>query len=283
MQVTARRLQISARNSAFQVFDSLRTNRQKRQALRQFLVEGVVPVDRALGHGWRVESILVPAATSRSRWAADAIARSSPDRIYEIAPPLFAELSGKDEPSELILVVHRPDDDLGRIPVGPDLLVVVCDRPSSPGNLGTIIRSCDSLGAHGLVSTGHGVDLYAPSTITASRGSLFALPSIQQRSPADVADWISGVRAGRPECQVVGTDEEGTIVVEDCDLTRPTVLVCGNETSGMSRAFRELCDLTVRIPIGGSASSLNVAVAAGIVLYERSRQRRRGNVRQNSE
>jgi 23S rRNA (uridine2479-2'-O)-methyltransferase len=156
-------------------------------------------------------------------------------------------------------------------------MVVVCDRPSSPGNLGTIVRSCDSLGAHGVVTTGHGVDMYAPATITASRGSIFAVPVVQRSSPADVAPWIDSARTACPGLQVVGSDEQGSVVVEACDWTRPTMLVCGNEATGLSRAWREQCETIVRIPIGGSASSLNVGVAVSIVLYERSRQLRQAS------
>jgi len=270
-----KRLRISTRNAAFQVFESLLTNRHKRLSLGQFLVEGVQPIDRALVHGgWQVTDALVRAAPAPSRWAEDAIRRAAPERVYEISAPLLAELSGKSESSELILAVRRPPDDLGRLPVRPDLMVVACDRPTSPGNLGTIVRSCDSLGAHGVVTTGHGVDAYAPATITASRGSLFAVPAVHCASPADVAEWIAAARAIYPSFQVIGSDEQGSVIVEACDLTRPTILVCGNETTGMSRAWRELCDAIVRVPIGGSASSLNVGVAASIVLYERTRQMR---------
>jgi TrmH family RNA methyltransferase len=270
-----KRLRLSSRNAAFQVFDSLRSNRQKRLSLEQFLVEGVQPIERALAHGgWQVTDALVRAAPAPSRWAADAIARAAPERVYEVSAPLLAELSGKAESSELLLVLRRPPDDLARLPTRSDLMLVACDRPSSPGNLGTIVRSCDALGAHGVVTTGHGVDIYAPATITASRGSLFAVPAVYCGSPTEVAKWIATVRGAHPALQVVGSDEQGSVIVEACDLTRPTILVCGNETAGMSRTWRELCDVIVRIPIGGSASSLNVGTAASIVLYERTRQLR---------
>jgi TrmH family RNA methyltransferase len=268
-------LRISSRNAAFQVFESLRTNRHKRLSLGKFLVEGVQPIERALADGgWPATDALIRTAPPPSRWAVDAIRRAAPERVFEVSAPLLGELSGKSESSELLLVLRRPPDDLARLPLRSDLMVVVCDRPSSPGNLGTTVRSCDSLGAHGVVTTGHGVDVYAPATITASRGSLFAVPTVQCASPADVAEWIGTVRETYPSLQVVGSDEQGSVVVEACDLTRPTILVCGNETTGRSRGWRELCDTIVRSPLGGSASSLNVGVSASIVLYERTRQLR---------
>ena len=147
------------------------------------------------------------------------------------------------------------------------------DRPGNPGNLGTLIRSCDALGASGLVVTGHAVDLYDPATITASRGSIFALPVVQAASHAEVLQWVASVRERLGRCDLVGTDEHADTDLAAHDFTAPTVLVVGNETHGLSRAYRDACDAVVRIPMSGSASSLNVSVAASIAIYEVVRQR----------
>jgi TrmH family RNA methyltransferase len=90
-----------------------------------------------------------------------------------------------------------------------------------------------------------------------------------------VLDWLADVRAAGVPVRVVGTDESGQFDVADHDLTGPTLFVVGNETNGMSTAWREACDVVVRIPIGGAASSLNAANAATVVLYEAGRQRAR--------
>jgi TrmH family RNA methyltransferase len=193
-----------------------------------------------------------------------------------MATDLVAALSGKDEPSELIAVARMREATLAGLPLGPGLLVVVVDRPSSPGNLGTIVRSADALGAHAVVTTGHGADVYEPAAVTASRGSLFAVPVVRAGSSTDVLAFIARARAALGSCRLAGADEQGAVDLADCDLTGPTVIVAGNETHGLSRAYREGCDTLVRIPMSGAASSLNIAVAASIVLYEASRQRRRG-------
>jgi TrmH family RNA methyltransferase len=86
-----------------------------------------------------------------------------------------------------------PKDDLAKIPIKEDLLVVVFDRPSSPGNLGTIIRTCDALGADGLIITGHAVDVYDPETISATTGSLFSLPIVRLPSQKDMQGSASSL------------------------------------------------------------------------------------------
>lgn len=86
-------------------------------------------------------------------------------------------------------------------------------------------------------------------------------------------DWVDALRTAGTGVRVVGTDENGAVPVTRSDLTGPTVVVVGNETTGLSRAWREACDHLVRIPMVGSASSLNAAVAGSVVLYEAARQR----------
>lgn len=271
--MTPELLRITSRNSAFQVLQSLATNRHKRHATRTFLLEGVRPINTARAHGWRFAAVIVPRGATPSRWASDVIDSASAPVRYEMAPDLMRELSGKTQSSELLAVVQMPDDDLRRIRLGPDLLVAVIDRPSNPGNLGTLIRSCDAFGVHGVVVTGHAVDLYDPATITASRGSLFAVPVVRMASHADVSAWLADVRASVGTCHVVGADEKASLRVFDHDFRAATVMVFGNERAGLSRAYRDLCDTWVQIPIEGSATSLNVAVAASVVFYEVSRQR----------
>jgi TrmH family RNA methyltransferase len=267
-------LRITRRNSTFQLLAALASNRQKRHSTRTFLLEGVRPINAARAHGWRFDALIVPFGGRLSRWAADVIDAVRPPVIYEMSPALLAELSGKDDPSELLAVMHMPEDDIGRVPVRPDLLVAVIDRPSNPGNLGTLIRSCDAFGVHGLIVTGHAVDLYDPATITASRGSLFAVPVVRTESHADVAAWVGRARATLGACRIVGADEKAGDALFDHDFRAPTVAIFGNETHGLSRAYRQMCDATVRIPIQGTASSLNVSVAASVVFYEIGRQRR---------
>ena len=161
--------------------------------------------------------------------------------------------------------------------------MAVFDRPVYPGNLGQVIRAADALGAGGLIVSGHGADVYDPLTVRASMGSLFALPVVRLPSHREVGEWVEGLRRAAPtgpdgpgtgRLQIVAGSGEAQTPLEEVDLTRPTVLVFGNETRGLSAAYRDLADVLARIPMQGAADSLNVASAATILLYEASRQRR---------
>jgi 23S rRNA (uridine2479-2'-O)-methyltransferase len=171
--------------------------------------------------------------------------------------------------------VALPPDRLDRVPAGPDLLVVVFDRPATPGNIGTLIRSADAFGASAVVVTGHAADPYDPRAVRASTGSLFALPVVRADGHRPVLDWADALRAGGLPVRVVGTDERADTDVADADLTGPRLLLVGNETTGLSAGWRDAADAMVRIPITGAASSLNAAAAATVVLYEAARQRSR--------
>jgi TrmH family RNA methyltransferase len=268
-------VRVSARNATFQRWQTLLTNRTKRHRAGEFVVQGVRPISAAVAHGWVVRELLYDAGRpTLSRWARGLL-DSVPARIAAVSSELIGELGEKDaDPPELLAVVAIADDDVDRIPARDDLLVLAFDRPSSPGNLGTLIRSADALGAHGLLVTGHAADPYDPRSVRASVGSLFALPVVRLDSP----DLLIGrLTAPGARLEVVGLTEDATDDLDGCDLRGPTVLVVGNEATGLSSAWRAACTRLAAIPMSGTASSLNAATAGGIALYEAARQRGSGS------
>jgi TrmH family RNA methyltransferase len=268
MPHTRRTLQVSTANAAYQRIEVLKRNRTKRHRYGEFVVEGVRAINGALAAGWTIRAFAYARGRQLSRWASSTLAASSAESHLEMDQALFATLSEKDEPSELLAVVEMRSDSVARLPVRSGMVVVVVDRPASPGNLGTIIRSCDAFGATGLIVTGHGVDLYDPATIRASVGSFFAVPSVALASHREVAAWVADVRRSHPGLRIVGTSEDASRPLREHAWPSEAIIVVGNETSGLSYAYRELCDDVVSIPMTGTASSLNAAVATSIVLYE---------------
>ncbi|ANP51648.1 RNA methyltransferase [Streptomyces griseochromogenes] len=264
---------ITSRNARFQQWESLLNNRNKRTKVREFLVQGVRPISMAVRYGWPVKALVYDGKRTLSQWAEDLLRTVDAERIA-MAPDMLADLGEKNENApELVAVIEMPADDLGRFSAAENFLGVLFDRPTSPGNIGSIIRSADAFGAHGLIVSGHAADVYDPKSVRASTGSLFAVPAVRVPSPGDVMAWVEGKRAEGQPIVLVGTDEKGDCDVFDFDFTQPVLLLIGNETSGLSSAWRSLCDHTVSIPMTGSASSLNAANAATAVLYEASRQR----------
>jgi 23S rRNA (uridine2479-2'-O)-methyltransferase len=266
-------MRVTTRNASFQQWQALLTNRNKRQRAGRFLVQGVRPITLAVEHGWAVDALLYPDRQSLSDWAREMLERTDATPVAMDAE-LLRELGEKDEDApELLAVVSLPADDLTRVRVTARLLVVVFDRPATPGNIGTLVRSADAFGASAVIITGHAADPYDPKAVRASTGSLFAVPVVRLDSHREVVDWVSSLRGDGLPVEIVGTDEHGAMDVADFDFTGPRVLVVGNEAHGLSAGWREAVDSVVRIPITGAASSLNAATAASVVLYEATRQR----------
>lgn len=268
---------IERRNAQFQQWESLLRSRSKRTRSGEMILQGVRPITQAVAHGMELRALLTDGRERHSRWAAELLA-AAPAPVVELAPDLMAELGEREDgPPELLAVVAVPQDDPARL--GPVLdaaggapVIVAFDRPSSPGNIGSLARTADALGASALVTTGHSADAWDPAAIRASTGSLMVLPVLRLAAPRDLLAVVDARRTAGEGWTVVGLDEAGGRTLDQVDLTGPTVLVVGNETTGMSAPWREACDEVAEIPMGGSASSLNASVAGSIALYERRRQ-----------
>lgn len=274
-----RRREVSTRNAAFQYWQTLLNNRTKRHRAGEMIVQGVRPISLALDGPLELRTMLVRSGPGLSHWASQTCERAETAGAETVllAPELMRELGQKEEdPPELLLVLAIPADDLSRLPAPVDALYVALDRPASPGNVGSIIRSADALGAHGVIITGHAADPYDPKALRASTGSAIMLPVVRLPAAGAALEWVTSLREQGVDLQVLGTDEAGTVDVWDADLTRPTLIVTGNEHSGLSAAWREACDVLARIPMTGHASSLNAANATTALLYESVRQRRHG-------
>jgi 23S rRNA (uridine2479-2'-O)-methyltransferase len=267
-------MRVTSRNARFQQWEALLGNRSKRQRSGEFLVHGVRPITMAVRFGWEVRELLVNADADLSAWARETLESVRAQRVV-VAGELMAELGGKTATvPELLAIAGMPADDLARIPAGPGMLAVVFDRPATPGNIGTLIRSADVFGASGVIVTGHAADVYDPKAVRASTGSLFSVPAVRVASHRPVLDWVAGLRDQGVPVQVVGADEKGGVDAAECDFTRPTLLLVGSEKAGLSAAWQEASDHLVRIPMAATAaSSLNAAIAASVVLYESLRQK----------
>ncbi|MEO8179689.1 MAG: TrmH family RNA methyltransferase [Deltaproteobacteria bacterium] len=266
------KLRVSSRNALFQQWLALKSNRSKRHRLGSFLVEGTTAIDAAVQHGWQIEDLLYPAGRRLSGWAEAHLTSGAAARQIEIEASLLGELSDRHEGTELLAVARRREASLDALSLEPPWLVVVLDRPKSPGNVGSIIRSAVSFDASALVITGHAADPFDPACVRASVGTLFDLPLVLLPSHEPLLAWTQAQRARAP-LTLLGSGQDGPDSLAQGDVLQNLLLVLGNETHGISRAYRDACDRFVGLPTSARQSSLNVCAAAAILLYEVRRQR----------
>ena len=266
---------INSKSATYQKFEVLKTNRNKRFKYGEFFVEGVRNINNAVANGWQIVSFLYDADRKLSDWAKDKLNTVKTEVNYALRSDLLAELSSKEDTSELLAVIKMKNDDFSRIKLSKAPLIALFDRPSNHGNLGTILRSCDALGVDGLIITGHAVDLYDPDVVSSTMGSFFCVPAIRMADNDSVFSLIDDLKVKYPGFQVVGTTAHNEKQLFEVDFTKPTMLLIGNETEGLRRIYKEKSDVLTTIPMNpnGSASSFNVACAATVMFYEAVRQR----------
>ena len=156
---------IFSRNAQYQKFEVLLSNRNKRYKYGEFLVEGVRNLNEARRAGWEFSSLLYTDEAPLSGWAREFLQNVKTEENFVLTRALMQELSRKEDTSELMAVVKMREDRFDALSLPENPLLVVFDRPSNRGNLGTMLRSCDALGADALLITGHAVDLYDPEVI----------------------------------------------------------------------------------------------------------------------
>ena len=267
---------LHSENATFQILHALKHNRNKRHKQNAFLVEGVRLINELIKSDWRIKALLYAEDRPLSNWAQDTLKRSNAETHYLLAPALLEKLSGKHQASELLCLVEMKklgfQDLLPRSDAPP--LILLLDRISNPGNLGTMIRSCDALGATGIILSGHAADLFDPKTLAATAGSFFAVPSLHLPSHKEVLPFFENLREHYGELQVVGSSAHTHTTLYELDCRKATVFLIGNEEKGLSHAYQSLATQTVTIPMNAkAATSLNAAVAASIMLAEAKRQR----------
>lgn len=245
----------------------IRRLQQKKHRLREgaFFVEGLRVVLTALEEAAPVEMIVWCDALLRSDIGRNALTTNIP--TVELSESVFRAIADRDTPSGLGAIIRFESAELTTLPIHPDSVYVALENVADPGNLGTIIRTVDAAGASGVILVGDTTDPTHPTAIKASMGALFAVPIAFASSLNAVTAWA---HAGG--VQVVATSAKAETSVWDAPLQTPIVWLLGSERHGLSAEGVDSAEICTSIPMHGVSSSLNLAVAAGLLLYETQRR-----------
>lgn len=244
---------------------NVRALRQRKMRRQQgaFLVEGIHHIGEAAQAGATIQGIFYAPAYLDSSYALNLIESQSQKGVpcYPTTPDVFASLAEKEHPQGIIAVVNRPDNELDELSPQNFPWGVALVSPQDPGNFGAILRTIDAVGASGVILLDNNVDPYHPTAVRASMGTLFWYPIVE----ATFENFVSW--AHRHSYHIYGTSAHAEHDYQILDYTTPCILLMGSERQGLSKEQVDSCDDLVRLPMRGHATSLNLAVATGVMLY----------------
>ena len=188
--------------------------------------------------------------------------------IIELTADLFQKLSFRDRPDGLFAIAKQPSLSMDTLQLSDNPFLLVAEAIEKPGNLGSILRSCDAAGVDACIVADRCTDIYNPNVVRASVGTLFTVPTYEM-SGDDILIWLQ-----RHKIAIVATTPDATDEFTKADLTGPVAITVGTEQLGLSKPWLDAATIKVRIPMMGTADSLNVASATTLALYEVLRQRR---------
>lgn len=243
--------------------------RKHRDRQERFLIEGLREISHALKADIEIETIyFCPKcfpSESHSAWINEQ--RSAGHALTRMSEDAFSKAAYREGPDGLIAVAKQSPDSLSNWALPKNPLVLVLEGIEKPGNLGAILRSADGAGADAVILVDCVLDIYNPNAIRSSQGLVFALP-ILSADQAQLKNWLEA-----KNFQIVSTTPDTETLHWAVDYTGPTALFFGSESDGLEAFWLEQADHKIRIPMAGSADSLNVAAAAAVCLYEARRQR----------
>lgn len=249
------------------IIKNLKALSQKKNRNREglFMAEGLKLVIDAFNLGWTIQTLIFSkrkignAATENA--AAYTIAHGG--FVIKASQKVMESLTRRDNPQTVIGIFKQQWQPLKMIKGHAKDVYVALDRVRDPGNLGTIIRTADAVGAKGIILIGETTDPFSPETVRATMGSIFSIP-LYRCDESTFLNWSENFKA-----MIVGTHLKGSIDYRTIDFkNNPIVLLMGNEKQGLSEALINRCDKLARIPQSGRADSLNLAVATAVMLYE---------------
>jgi len=236
---------------------SLRQSRARNET-GLFLIEGLQQVGAAIEAGWEFEALLHAPELLASPFGHELLSRFR-GRLEEVSAVVLESIAEKEHPQGIVAIAKQRHPTLSMIvPTGCGT-ALVC--PQDPGNVGTVLRTLDAIGGSALYLLDGGVDPYHPTAVRASVGALFAIPVVEAGFE-EFLDWRR-----RHGINLVGTSARSKTDYREATPKAPWILLLGSEQKGLSESQKRSCDITVSLPMHGHATSLNLAVAAGILLF----------------
>jgi len=217
------------------------------------------------GHAGPPSSMTTGTGTGTALADIEDLARARDIPVTHVTAPVFLHLTQRQMPAGAVVIAHRRTRRLDELP--GDVPVLVLERPSTPGNIGTIIRTCEAAGLGGVALVGPHADPFSPAAVRSSMGSVFGVPVATGVGTGDLVTW-----ARRSGHALIGTSGGAAQSLWEADLPARSAIVLGNEGAGMTPELQTACDAMVRIPFSPAVDSLNLSAAAAVIAFEYRRR-----------
>ncbi len=247
------------------------SNRKNRSQTGLYFVEGIRLVGEAVELNADIDTLVTAPELLHSVFGREVVAEAAKAGIptLEVTPYVFRHLSGKDGPQGLAAVVRQQWEPLESAEAGVAMGWVLLEKIRNPGNLGTILRTCDAVGCAGVILLGDTADPYDNAAVRGAMGAHFS----QRLVRTDLKSFAAWKKSR--SLTMIGTSDAATSDYQEITYHQPVILCMGDEQHGLSDDHAALCDEMVRIPMVGRSDSLNLAVATAVILYEIFNQHRR--------
>jgi RNA methyltransferase, TrmH family len=260
---------ITSKDNAFIKHLHALSESKQRKKEQAFLIEGVKMVEEALRDDLGVKLVVAsPSLVQHHGKGVLKLAENHAVEVLWISERLMDAIAESKTPQPVMAMVRMKEHSEQGLMANDANLIILAHQLQDPGNLGTIIRTAEAVGASGVALASNTVDPFNPKAVRASMGSILRVPIAHC---ADAAAFIKTCK--QKGFQTVATVLTGRTTHFDIDLKKPTVVVLGQEGAGLSQDIMAEIDLHIRIPMAASIDSLNVATAAAVILYEAFRQR----------
>lgn len=235
-------------------------DKKYRDSTKQFIIEGKKFVDE-IPSSWQINKIIISESF--------ALAKNNYANVFILPDKLFCEISNTKNPQGIMAMCQKKIFNLSEILDSDNSLIIAAENINDPGNLGTLIRSCVAFNVNGLILSKNCVDLYNPKVLRACAGNIFKLTFIDNLDFNEILPYIK-----TKGFNIFATSGKAKKNCFDCNFKSKSIIIMGNEANGISQSTLKFADKLIKIPMANNVESLNISVAASILLYETYLQRR---------
>ncbi|MDC7993934.1 TrmH family RNA methyltransferase [Altibacter sp. HG106] len=258
----------SLQNPLVKKYRLLQEKSKERRQQELFPIEGQREIELALGNGYRLHTLFVQPEIVAEEWLRQMQASIASEAIIHVSTEVYEKLAYRGSTEGVLALAHQKKHSLDELSfTRKNPLLLVAEAPEKPGNIGALLRTADAADLDGIIIANPKTDLYNPNIIRSSVGCLFTR-SVAAATTTEIIAWLT-----KNNIAIYAATLQDAVPYHTLDYQSATAIVVGTEAYGLTEAWRMASKKNIMIPMQGDIDSMNVSVAAGILIFEAKRQR----------